>query len=186
MNDSGLAASLTFGGRTIVGKGFGVPIIIRYILEFCRDSKDAIEALKRIPCHMAYNITAVDKKGQHFTAYLSPDRKAIISDARVATNHQEKVEWHQHARATATIERERFLLHRLTLHDEPAARFIGAFQKPPLYSTAYDKGFGTLYTSVYWPARGAIEYRWPGEIWHHKVEDLQEGAREILYPISSL
>ena len=34
MNDRGLAVSLTFGGRTIVGDGFGVPIILRYILEF--------------------------------------------------------------------------------------------------------------------------------------------------------
>ncbi len=54
----------------------------------------------------------------------------IVTDQRVATNHQEHVEWHRHARATATVERERFLLQRLTLHDEPANRFIGAFQRP--------------------------------------------------------
>ena len=81
----------------------------------------------------------------------------IVTDQRVATNHQEHVEWHRHARATATVERERFLLQRLTLHDEPANRFIGAFQRPPLYSTAFGRGFGTVYTAVYWPRRGTAE-----------------------------
>ena len=114
VNDRGLAISLTFGGRTIVGIGLGVPIILRYIMECCDTTADAIEALKRIPCHMSYNVTVVDKHGKYATVYLSPDRKAQVTDQRVATNHQEHVEWHRHARATATVERERFLLQRLT------------------------------------------------------------------------
>jgi len=182
MNDKGLALSLTFGGRTIVGDGFGVPLILRYVLEFCSDAKEAAAALKHVPCHMSYNVTAVDRSGDHFTAYLSPDGGAVITDARVATNHQERVEWHRHARATATVERERFLLQRLTLHDEPAERFIAAFAKPPLYSTAYDRGFGTLYTAIYWPAKGEVEYRWPGRIWPHRIGALVEGVRHIVYP----
>jgi hypothetical protein len=32
-NDSGLAVSLTFGGRPQVGEGFGIPLVIRYVLE---------------------------------------------------------------------------------------------------------------------------------------------------------
>jgi len=182
MNASGLALSLTFGGRTIVGDGFGVPLILRYVLEFCSDAKQAAEALKRVPCHMSYNVTAVDRDGRHFTAYLSPDGGTVITDARVATNHQERVEWHRHARATATVERERFLLQRLTLHDEPAERFIAAFEKPPLYSTAYNRGFGTLYTAIYWTRRGEAEFRWPGRIWPQRVGALVEGVRHIVYP----
>ena len=182
INDAGLAISLTFGGRRIVGDGFGVPLILRYVLEFCSDIKQAVDALKRVPCHMAYNVTAIDKSGKYATVLLSPDRAAIVTDSPVATNHQERVEWHRHARATATVERERFLLHRLTLHDEPAETFIGAFLKPPLYSTAYGRGFGTLYTSVYWPARGIAEYRWPGETWSHKVRSPKDGIRTVRYP----
>ena len=182
INESGLAVSLTFGGRRIVGDGFGVPLIIRYVLEFCETIHDVSEAFKRIPCHMAYNVTVVDKTGKHMTAYLSPDNGTIITDTPVATNHQDRVEWHQHARATATVERERFLLHRLTLHDEPANRFIGAFLRPPLYSTAYERGFGTLYTAVYWPARGVAEYRWPGETWTHAINRVEEGHRTVLFP----
>ena len=185
MNESGLALSLTFGGRTIVGDGFGVPLILRYVLEFCSDAREAAEALKQVPCHMSYNVTVVDRDGQHFTAYLSPDGGTVITDARVATNHQERVEWHRHAKATATVERERFLLQRLTLHDEPAERFIAAFEKPPLYSTAYDRGFGTLYTAIYWPRRGQAEFRWPGRSWPQQVGALVEGVRHIVYPTAN-
>lgn len=181
MNDAGLAISLTFGGRTIVGDGFGVPIIIRYVLEFCSTTPEAEVALKRIPSHMAYNVTILDKQGRYLTAHMSPDKGAVITDSRVATNHQEQVEWHRHAKATATVERERFLLHRLTLHDEPADRFIASFERPPLYSMAYDRGFGTLYTAVYWPRRGIAEFRWPGVSWRQRLGAMEEGVRQIRY-----
>lgn len=182
VNEAGLAASLTFGGRKVVGDGFGVPLIIRYILEFCDTAKQAEKVLKRVPCHMAYNVTIVDKQRRHLTAFLSPDRPALITDSPVATNHQERVEWHRHAQATATVERERFLLQRLQLHDEPAAKFISAFLRPPLYSSAFARGFGTLYTSVYWPRRGEAEYRWPGETWRFKLGKMEEGERTVRYP----
>ena len=38
MNDDGLAVSLTFGGRPGSGEGFGIPIVLRYILETCATS----------------------------------------------------------------------------------------------------------------------------------------------------
>ncbi len=152
MNDAGLAVSLTFGGRREVGEGFGVPLVLRYVLQTCDTAEAAGRALARIPVHMSYNVTVVDAERRYLTAYMSPDRGTAITHAAVATNHQERVEWSSHARFTATVERERFLLQRLTLHVEPAERFVGAFLRPPLYSLAYDQGFGTLYTAVYRPA----------------------------------
>ena len=153
-------------------------------MEFCDTVSDAVEALKKIPCHMAYNVTVADKTGKYATVYLSPDREALVTDHRVATNHQERVEWHRHARATATVERERFLLQRLTLHEEPAHRFIGAFLKPPLYSTAFSKGFGTIYTAVYWPKKGIAEYRWPNVEWAQRIKSPVEGKRHIRFPLN--
>ena len=35
MNDAGLAVSLTFGGRRALGTGFGIPLVVRYLLETC-------------------------------------------------------------------------------------------------------------------------------------------------------
>ena len=182
LNDAGLAVSLTFGGRRVVGEGFGVPILLRYVLETCETAEEAGRVLARVPTHMAYNVTALDAKHRHITAYLSPDREPVITHAAVATNHQERVEWHGHARATATVERERFLLQRLTLHDEPAPKFIAAFLRPPIYSTAFAHGFGTLYTAVLRPRLGTVEYHWPGGSWPFAIRAFREGTRLVRYP----
>ena len=184
MNDAGLALSLTFGGRQVVGEGFGVPLILRYVLQTCTTTEEAGQVLARVPTHMSYNVTAVDKKRNYLTALLSPDRPAVLTHAAVATNHQEKVEWTSHARLTATVERERYLLQRLTLHVEPEEKFIGAFLKPPLYSTAFSQGFGTLYTAVYRPRLGQMDLRWPNAVWPFDIKNFVEDQRNIYIPES--
>lgn len=185
MNDAGLAVSLTFGGRRVVGDGFGVPLILRYVLETCATAEEAGAALARIPCHMSYNVTALDR-GRHFvTAYLAPDRPAVLTHAAVATNHQERVEWQHHARFTATVERERYLLQRLTLHREPKERFISAFLRPPLYSTAFEHGFGTLYTAVYEPRRRLMTLCWPGTSWPKRLDRFAEDSQPVQYPLAA-
>ncbi len=182
MNDAGLAISLTFGGRRVVGQGFGVPLILRYVLQTCETVEEASAVLSRVPTHMSYNVTVLDRKRNYATAMMGPDRKTLISHAAVATNHQENVEWISHARFTATVERERFLLNRLRMHKDPEEKFINAFLKPPLYSTAFAAGFGTLYTAVYRPRKHQMELRWPGTIWPLSLDDFVEGAREVLVP----
>lgn len=182
MNDAGLAISLTFGGRRIVGNGFGVPLIIRYVLQTCKTADEAGEALARIPTHMSYNVTVLDKKRNYRTVMMGPDRKAAITHAAVATNHQEGVEWVSHARFTATVERERYLLQRITLHKDPQEKFINNFLKPPLYSTAFNAGFGTLYTAVYRPRKQQMEIRWPGTVWPLSMKEFVEGGRNVQLP----
>jgi predicted choloylglycine hydrolase len=183
VNDAGLAVSLTFGGREVVGDGFGVPLILRYVLQTCETAEEAGKALARIPCHMSYNVTALDARRRYITAYLAPDRPATISRAAVATNHQQKVEWASHARFTATVERERFLLHRLTLHVDPPEKFIGAFLKPPLYSVAFSEGFGTLYTAVYRPGSGrGLSLHWPNATWEPFGRDRETTIKRIAVP----
>lgn len=182
MNDAGLAVSLTFGGRRVVGNGFGVPLILRYVLQTCTTAQQAGAALARLPTHMSYNVTVLDRERNYLTALMAPDRKTRLTHAAVATNHQDKPEWEAHARMTATVERERFLLQRLTLHVEPEEKFVGAFLRPPIYSTAFDRGFGTLYTALYRPRLGQMELRWPRAIWPLSIHDFVEDARNIFLP----
>lgn len=182
INDAGLTVSLTFGGRREVGIGFGVPLILRYILQVCTTTEEAGEILKRVPCHMSYNVTVLDARRRFLTAYLTPDRPTLLTHAAVATNHQERVEWSSHARFTATVERERFLLQRLTLHPETQARFVGAFLKPPLYSTAFSSGFGTLYTAAYRPAARTLELHWPGQVWRKSFDSFDEDMMQVSLP----
>ncbi|WP_413717975.1 C45 family autoproteolytic acyltransferase/hydolase [Silicimonas sp. MF1-12-2] len=185
MNDQGLAASLTFGGRQAVGVGFGVPLILRYILQTCTTAEEAGQALERIPSHMSYNVTVLDADRNYLTAFLAPDRPTALTHSAVATNHQERVEWSSHARFTATVERERYLLQRLTLHPETQERFIAAFLKPPLYSTAFSAGFGTLYTAAYRPQVGTVDIHWPGRIWSKGFEDFKEDSVRVVFPDQS-
>jgi predicted choloylglycine hydrolase len=182
VNDAGLAISLTFGGRRVVGEGFGVPLILRYVLQTCATAAEAGAALARIPTHMSYNVTVIDKNREYLTVMMAPDRPAQISHAAVATNHQDGVEWDSNARFTATVERERFLLQRLALHRDPEEKFINAFLKPPLYSTAFAAGFGTLYTAIYRPRKREMEVRWPGLTWPLSLTAFEEGARAIHIP----
>jgi predicted choloylglycine hydrolase len=182
VNDKGLSISLTFGGRRVVGEGFGVPLILRYVLQTCDTAEQAGEVLARVPTHMSYNVTVLDAKREYLTVMMAPDRPAIVTHAAVATNHQENVEWISHARFTATVERERFLLQRMRLHRDTQEKFISAFLRPPLYSTAFAHGFGTLYTAVYRPRKREMELRWPGVVWPLSLKDFVEGGRDVRLP----
>jgi predicted choloylglycine hydrolase len=175
VNDAGLAASLTFGGRRAVGDGFGIPLVIRYLLETCETVAQARETLARLPVHAAQNVTLLDRDGAFATACLSPDREPAIGDVPVATNHQRKDDWPDYARAVRTFERERYLLELLRAPEMSRDRLVDAFLEPPLYSTAFSSGFGTIYTAAYFPAEGRVEYRWPGHTWTQSFDSFSEG-----------
>ena len=178
VNDAGLAVSLAFGGRQVVGSGFGVPLVVRYLLQVCTTVEDARAVLARLPYHLAHTLTLVDRGGDVITAYLSPDRGAVVAEVGIATNHQGDVEWPEHARATRSLERERSIGIALTEADSPHA-FANAFLRAPLFSTAYDAGMGTLYTAVYRVAHGSVEYRWPGFAWEHSVARFRPGRHVV-------
>ncbi len=106
---AGLAVSLTFGGRPEVGDGFGIPLVIRYVLEVCGTVEEAVQVLRRVPVHMSYNVTALDRSGRWATVYVAPDRPPRVTDRAVTTNHQGSVEWAPYATAIRSVERERRL-----------------------------------------------------------------------------
>lgn len=161
MNADGLAVSLAFGGRQVVGDGFGIPLILRYILEICTTVREASEVLCRVPSHMSYNVTLLDAAGEHATVFVAPDRDPVVSRRRLATNHQHSVEWAEHDRATASLDRAHFLSLRLSDAAETRDRFVSRFLEPPLYQRKHHHGWGTLYTAVYEPEKRESTYRWP-------------------------
>ncbi len=182
VNSGGLAASLTFGGSRAIDEGFGMPIVLRYVLETCTTVAEASAALARIPTHMSYNVTVLDLAGARATVHVAPDRAANVTTSPVATNHQPGEPRPGNAFRTATVERERFLLDRMMLHQETQERFIGAFLRPPIYSLAFERERGTLYTAALWPGRRAISYRWPHQRWDLSLDDFEPGLRDVSYP----
>lgn len=181
LNEDGLTVSLSFGGRREVGEGFGVPLLLRYILEFCTTTGEAVELLCRIPSHMSYNVTVLDRQGDYKTVFIAPDREPRVTGLAMTTNHQQGIEWDQHARASATLERERALGRYLSRYANDSFRLIRAFLRPPLYSTAYRRGFGTLYTAVYRPQSLEMEYLWPRDTWHFPLSGFVEGVRSVKF-----
>jgi predicted choloylglycine hydrolase len=186
VNDGGLAVSLTFGGRRDVGDGFGIPLVVRYLLETCDTVAEARAALARIPVHAPQNLTLLDRSGAYLTAFVGPGRAAEFRAVAATTNHQGEVEWPEYARAIRTVEREQCVLDLL---DEPSMtreRFIAAFLEPPLRSAGYAQGFGTLYTAAYDPAAGTAEYRWPGSTWRHSFDAFVESEHVETFAQSGL
>jgi predicted choloylglycine hydrolase len=182
INDAGLAASLAFGGRRVVGDGFGMPLILRYVLEVCETTREAVKVLRRVPTHMAYNVTVVDRQGDFATLFLSPDRAPIVTRRPLATNHQRRVEWKEYAGATASLEREHYLGERLEDDTETLDSLIHRFLRAPLYSAQFLRGWGTLYTVAYRTGALSAEFRWPGGSLVQSFDDFREVAVRVDYP----
>lgn len=161
MNEDGLAVSLTFGGRKIVGDGFGIPLILRYVLETCKTTEQAIKTLKNIPAHMAYNVTIIDEDGNYSTVYMRPDEPTLTQNIPAATNHQDSDNWIQYAEATSSFDRERILTDFSKNETLTSKELVQEFLRQPLFANKYKRGFGTLYTAIYWPLRKQVEYIWP-------------------------
>ncbi|MCB0930817.1 MAG: hypothetical protein KDB71_02820 [Mycobacterium sp.] len=165
MNSAGLAISLTFGGARGSGSGFGIPLVVRYLLEIADTVEDAVASVSRVPVSMSYNLTLTDRHGDVRTVYLAPDRVLEERECPLATNHRfDEPEDPAHARRFRSLERQAHL--RGLLADEvPPDDVAATFLRPPLRSSDYINGFGTLYTADYRPDSGEVHYRWPGTTW---------------------
>jgi predicted choloylglycine hydrolase len=161
VNDDGLAVSLTFGGRQQIGEGFGIPLVIRYLLEVAGDVGEGVEVLRRLPHQLSYNITLSDRAGRVATVYVAPDRPARVTDRRATTNHPETVEWPEHSTWVRSVERLD-LLGQLADGGARAATVTDAMLAPPLLARQWDAGFATLFTAAYRPVAGRLDYHWPG------------------------
>jgi predicted choloylglycine hydrolase len=178
VNDAGLAISLTFGGRPQVGEGFGIPLDIRYVLEVCTTVDEAVRVLRRVPVHMSYNVTALDRTGQWATVYVTPDRPARVTGRAAATNHQGSVEWAPYATAIRSVERER-RLEELLARGAGVSGLIEACLRAPLYATRFHHGFGTLYTAEYRPADGIARYHWPQRSWEQSLNNIKAESIQL-------
>jgi len=186
MNEDGLAVSLTFGGRKVVGFGFGIPFILRYVLEFCSTVEEAVLVLQRVPCHMSYNVTMTDLTGQVRTAQLAPDRIAVIIETPFATNHQGAIEWAENAGFNKTAERAQYLEKILANGLVSGRELTTAFLSPPLYNTQFSEGLGTLYTAVYRPIDKTVQLHWPNESIIQSFDTFTEGTKIIKFETEDL
>lgn len=63
VNEYGLAVGLTFIYPTIIKVGFNAGILVRYLLEKCKTTEEAIQRLKKIPIASQQTLTIADANG---------------------------------------------------------------------------------------------------------------------------
>jgi predicted choloylglycine hydrolase len=162
MNDVGLVVSFTFGGRSDVGVGFGIPLVVRYVLETCTTTEQATAVLQRIPIHVAYNVTITDARGESATVFVGPARPARVTTRRATTNHQERVDWPEHAARFLSVERLETLERAVGTDDHEV---VDVMLRPPMRADRFADGFVTLYTAEYDKRFLEVTYHWPGRRW---------------------
>jgi len=161
MNADGLGVCLAFGGKKVVGKGFGIPLVVRYLLETCESVPAACECLHGLPVHMAYSLTMIDAQSRHATVHVSPGAEPVITAELTCTNHHTGVTWPEHAAESLSIERKAFLDALVADRRQDRAALVQQFLKPPLFNNHYEGTHGTLYTAVYDPQNGQLTMHWP-------------------------
>jgi len=155
MNESGLVASLTFGGDDAQGAGFSIILMLRYVLETCETVADAAAALSHIPIAQSQNVMLLDRTGAFATLFLGPDREPAVSTLQACTNHQESADAN-----SDSVVRLNAVLGALRDSTMSLPTLIARFLEPPLYAKRASSP--TAYTAVYRPAERRVDYLWPG------------------------
>jgi predicted choloylglycine hydrolase len=188
VNEHGLAVALSFGGRRVLGDGFSVTLALRYVLELCRDVSDAIEALRRVPINLAYNVALVDRAGSAAVVWVSPDRPAVVTPGICSANRQGETEWPEHAELSATVAREA-TLEAAIAEPEATLRFLeDVFLTDPVYRPPTDTPWSTVYTATYDTTLLSVRLLWPDEEWRIELRAPGEEERtrivtQILPPL---
>ena len=181
MNQHGLAVSMTFGGVEAFGEGFGITILLRYILEYASNVREAVELVKDIPIHGAYNVTLLDKQANFTTLMIAPSEVTREIPTAVATNHQKLGGWPLYEEKVQTKKRYDFLSKTIESQTDSADSFVLKFLQPPLYHNQFARGFGTLYTAAYYPGQNECRYIWPENEWRFNFDNFEETEYQLSF-----
>ena len=92
MNEWGLGVALTFVYPTKIDYGLNGGMLLRYILEKCQNTQQAIQAIQKLPIASAQTITIADKKGEIALVECNCEKVIVTippknKKAVFATNH---------------------------------------------------------------------------------------------------
>ena len=177
VNEHGLSVAIAFGGRPIVGEGFGIGLVVRYLLEFGRNVPEALEMLRRVPVQLSYNVALVDSSGHSAIAYVAPDRDLVVSGSAVAANRQGVTEWPEHAAFCATVAREEAMTEAINEPTASAQSLLERFLLPPIYRSTAASTWGTVYTAAYDCDALTVDLAWPDDRWTISMNNFAEDSR---------
>ena len=79
VNEEGLAVGLTFVYPILTKPGFNAGILLRYILEKCKTTQEAITAIKTLPIASQQTITIADKSGDIAVVECNCEKVVVIT-----------------------------------------------------------------------------------------------------------
>ena len=178
VNEHGLAVAIAFGGRRVVGDGFGIGIVVRYVLEFAADVPTALEMLARIPVHLAYNVALAGQRGaqRHRLPLTGPRDGGQRRRHRGQPAGRDRV-----ARALGVLR------HRGPRggargggdrpgHDgRPARQAVPRAAALPADRAEHLGAPSTPRCTT--PTSAALDLRWPDDAWSMSLDDFVEGSR---------
>ena len=179
INSDGLAVSMSFGGRQEFGTGFGIPLVLRYLLEYAGNVAEACELLEHIPVHGAYNVMLLDRDANVETIAIAAGQQPLKLGTRISTNHQPGSSWPIYEEKVSTHLRYQHLDTITATQQLSAHQFSRQFLQPPLYNSQFGRGFGTLYSAAFYPRTGTCEYLWPEHSWTFDCSRFDERSHTV-------
>ena len=82
INEYGLAVGLTFIYPRIRKAGLNAGILVRYLLEKCQTTKEALDELKRLPIASTQTLTIADKNGDIVVVECNPKKVVLIEPSK--------------------------------------------------------------------------------------------------------
>ena len=99
--------------------------------------------LRRVPVHMSYNVTALDRGGRWATVYLAPDQRARRHRPGRDDQPPGQVEWAPYAAAIRSVERQERLEE--LLRPAPTCPASSRPARSPLYATRFPRARDPLH-----------------------------------------
>ena len=185
INDAGLSVALAYGGGSRTGRGFGICLILRYVLETCTTVAEAVAVLERIPSHMDYNLVLADRTGDTASIEMIAGGGIRKMPHAHATNHQHGDTAPARPEFTKTHERYAHLEALTGGEATTPSTLAEQFLQSPLFQTNHAQGFGTLFTAEYDPAACTMALHWPTDTWTQSMDAFVEGSRTVNYDTAS-
>lgn len=156
LNEKGLFIGMTLVPEEKTRPGINFYFAIRYILEHCKNVKEAIEVLEHFHSSLSNNYLIADKSGEMAVVEVGPNHFHVRTPNEnesfiVCTNHFSHQSHQPNAFWSKTNERNETMIHQLKHNDhinEEQAKTIMSDTKGYVCLNLKQHNFGTLYSLV--------------------------------------
>lgn len=158
MNNDGLYVGMSFAhGKGKNDNGFFFPIIVRIILDKCKNTEEALELIQKIPHSSSYNYLIADNRNA-FVVEVSPP-EIVIRESKnglvIATNHyiSDAMKEEQKWTMPNSVKRYETAMEKLSnisnIDAEDIKKVLSGHSNEGVCSHYYNDFLGTLWSAVF-------------------------------------